>query len=217
MADVNGEPVTAQVTTVVPAWRAQVGPTGQGVFAVSAIKAGQTVAAFVDPKVVKESEWQAIAETRGIPGWGGIEGEHGIGPPAKAVLLCRYYDDALVGMTPAQRPNDLSGRSSTTLSARLRPASSSPNEGSTSSGWPRVTSPQARSSPSTMGRKTRTSSTMSTPPSMRTSTCGLRRRPESRTLWSAAPSAPAVSPRACNCGHAERVCAHVPARTPHLY
>jgi hypothetical protein len=85
---------------------------------VSAIKAGQTVAAFVDPKVVKESEWQAIAETRGIPGWGGIEGEHGIGPPAKAVILCRYYDDALVGMTPAQRPNGLSGRSSTTLSAR---------------------------------------------------------------------------------------------------
>jgi hypothetical protein len=135
---------------------------------VSAIKAGQTVAAFVDPKVVKESEWQAIAETRGIPGWGGIEGEHGIGPPAKAVLLCRYYDDAFVGMTPAQRPKwTFLNHSKRAPMARIV----LPNGGSTSSGWPRVTSPQARSSPSTMGRKTRTSSTMSTPPS----TCGRQR------------------------------------------
>jgi hypothetical protein len=101
---VDGEPIPASITTVAPASRAQVGPIGQGLFAVSAIKKGQTVAAFIDPKVVKQAEWPAIATARGIPDWGGIEGEHGFGPPAKAVLICRYYDDAFVGMAPDQRP-----------------------------------------------------------------------------------------------------------------
>jgi hypothetical protein len=62
------------------------------------------VATFTDPKVVKQAEWPAIAEARGIPDWGGIEGDHSFGPPAKAVLTCRYYDDAFSGMAPDQRP-----------------------------------------------------------------------------------------------------------------
>jgi hypothetical protein len=56
MAEVDGEPIPASITTVAPASRAQVGPIGQGFFAVSAIKKGQTVAAFIDPKVIKQAE-----------------------------------------------------------------------------------------------------------------------------------------------------------------
>jgi hypothetical protein len=54
--------------------------------------------------VVKEHEWPPLAAARGVPEWGGIEGEQGFGPPAKAVRPCRYVDDAFVGMAPVQRP-----------------------------------------------------------------------------------------------------------------
>jgi hypothetical protein len=77
---------------------------GQGLFTASAVTKGQVVANFADTKVVKQAAWAAIAQERGIPDWGGIEGDYGFGPPTKAVLTCRYYDDAFVGMAPDQRP-----------------------------------------------------------------------------------------------------------------